>query len=584
MTLLWRVAAIFSTRAQLRLGLRLIERGAGAKGFRHLARAARRDCLEAHYLLGRCYLEGRVVPHSRTEAMRWLEHAAQGGHAQAQFLVAALYAQGVGYATEGSISVGGLFSNNEDGAPDYAAALTWARRAAEQGITEAQALLGYILTSGPEPLRDLEQAEHWYRRSAAAGCAQGSLGLGLAFLRKGGDQSALREAAGEIRKAAAADLGTAIYLLGALTELVERDLAAAASLYRRAAEKGLREGQLRWGLALLHGRGVERDVAEAESWLRRAAQAGDAEAAALVGHLCAHGGERPPNYPEAAIWLQRATEQGHAAAARMLGQLHAAGAMGAPDPAAATEWLQRAAGMGDRPAQAELGNFVLSGGGASDLLKVGDWFERGANTGDPVAAFNFAVCLTEGLGVERDERKAAEWIRRAAESLPVAQYWYGRTLTEGRGLEADMAEARVWLGRAAENGIVEAQVMLGEMMFNARGGPHDQSAAGDLFAKAAAQGHAGAMFALGVLADSNGQEADRTSAQRWFRQAAERGHPYAQLMLARYLTHGLAGATDLVEAQRLLKAAQAAGVTQARLDLERLSRSDASSLSPATAA
>jgi hypothetical protein len=50
-------------------------------------------------------------------------------------------------------------------------------------------------------------------------------------------------------------------------------------------------------------------------------------------------------------------------------------------PAAATEWLHRAADMGDRPAQAELGNLVLSGGGASDLFKVADWFERDANTG-----------------------------------------------------------------------------------------------------------------------------------------------------------------------------------------------------------
>jgi hypothetical protein len=55
-------------------------------------------------------------------------------------------------------------------------------------------------------------------------------------------------------------------------------------------------------------------------------------------------------------------------------------------------------------------------------------------------------------------------------------------------------------------------------------------------------------------------------------------------MLARYLAHGLAGATDLVEAQRLLKAAQAAGVTQARLDLERLSHSDVAPSPSATAA
>jgi hypothetical protein len=41
------------------------------------------------------------------------------------------------------------------------------------------------------------------------------------------------------------------------------------------------------------------------------------------------------------------------------------------------------------------------------------------------------------------------------------------------------------------------------------------------------------------------------------------------------LARRLAGSTDLAEAQRLPKAARAAGVPQARLDLERLSRSEA---------
>lgn len=574
MTLRLRLGAVVSARARLELGLRLIEQGAGARGVQLLARAARQDCLDAHYHLGRCYLEGRAVPASRVEAMRWLERAAQGGHARGQFLLAALYAQGVAQAGPAGSPVEGLFSANEGGAPDYAAALPWARQAAEQGVAEAQSLLGTILVSGPEALRDPEEAEQWYRRSAAAGCPQGSLGLGLALLRKG-DPVSLGEAAVEIRKAAAANLDTAIYLLGTLAELVENDSAQAAELYRQAAEKGVREAQLRWGTALLEGRGVARDTEAAESWLRRAAQAGDVEAAALVGNLCAQGGQRPPNYVEAAIWLERAAEQGHAPAARRLGQLHATGALGAADPVTAADWLERAAGMGDRPAQAELGNLVLSGGAVSEMLRVGEWFERRADAGDPVAAFNFAVCLTSGVGVARDERKAAAWLRRAAERLPVAQYWYGRALCEGRGLDADLAAARVWLGRAAASGNTEAQVALAEMMVNARGGPPDRKEAGVLFAKAAAQGHPGAMFALGVLAHGHdGGGADHAAAARWFGEAAERGHPNAQLMLARYLARGLAGTLDLAQARRLLQAAQAAGIAEARLELERLARAD----------
>ena len=46
-----------------------------------------------------------------------------------------------------------------------------------------QALLGYLLTSGPAEMRDLDAADAWYEKSAAAGCPQGHLGVALAQLR-----------------------------------------------------------------------------------------------------------------------------------------------------------------------------------------------------------------------------------------------------------------------------------------------------------------------------------------------------------------------------------------------------------------
>jgi TPR repeat protein len=118
MTVLDRLAAPFSARARMRAGLDLITRGKGAKGFRHLARAARRGSMEAQYRVGRCYLDGQAVPQSRTEAVRWLERAAQRGHADAQLALAALCAQGVGHEIESGGSVASLFSRNEAAEPD----------------------------------------------------------------------------------------------------------------------------------------------------------------------------------------------------------------------------------------------------------------------------------------------------------------------------------------------------------------------------------------------------------------------------------------------------------------------------------
>ena len=78
--------------------------------------------------------------------------------------------------------------------------------------------------------------------------------------------------------------------------------------------------------------------------------------------------------------------------------------------------------------------------------------------------------------------------------------------------------------------------MYGRMLADGRGGPCGTAAALDLFEKAAAEGHSGAMFALGALyAGGHDLPEDRMTAQRWFRAAAELGHGQAQLMLGRYL-------------------------------------------------
>jgi TPR repeat protein len=63
---------------------------------------------------------------------------------------------------------------------------------------------------------------------------------------------------------------------------------------------------------------------------------------------------------------------------------------------------------------------------------------------------------------------------------------------------------------------------------------------------------------------------DRTVAQRWFRNAAERGHPYAQMMLGRYLSRNLAGDLNVAEARRWLERAVAQGLQEAKADLAAL--------------
>ena len=110
------------------------------------------------------------------------------------------------------------------------------------------------------------------------------------------------------------------------------------------------------------------------------------------------------------------------------------------------------------------------------------------------------------------------------------------------------------------------------MLVNGRGGPRDLAGAVKLFEKAAAQGHSGAMFALGTLhggghgLPTTGEPRKNGSARR-----PKLGHGQAQLMLGRYLANGAGDELNPEEARQWLERAAAQGVADAQHDLAELS-------------
>ena len=571
-----RFLSLVSPPAAFRHALSLSKRGEIAKAFPLLVRAAKAGIADAQYSVARCYLGGQGVPGSTIEGARWLLRAAESGHIEAQAQFAALCAHGLAGANSnaGPQASGSLFETNKPSLPDFATAQIWARKAADAGSPSGQAILAYILTWAPDPMRDLEQAHRLYVQSAKANCPEGCLGYALALSQSARSEDELREVARNIRVAADGGLTSAIYLLAVLTERgsgVTKDSAGAAELFHQAAERGLRDAQFRWGKILVDGIDIPANPIEGERWLRKAALAGDIDAAALVGDLCVKN-QKPPNYIEAVNWYRLAAEAGHKEAARALGSLYLTGAGVAEDKEEAARWLRLAAETGDEKAQVDFANVLLSGAGdAQDAVAVAHWFEQAAIAGNEVAAFNYGLCLANGMGVDRDEEQAARWLERAANGVPNAQYMYGRMLAEGRGLPADLVAARAWYKKAADANFPDAQVALAEMLINGRGGEEDPAKALELFEKAAAKGHSGAMFALGALYSGSHQlEADAQEAQRWMRAAAEKDHGYAQMMLGRYLAVGAAGSPDPIEARRWLEKAVAQGIEEARPDLDAL--------------
>jgi TPR repeat protein len=469
-----------------------------------LTKAAKAGVPAALYQVGRAYLSGLGVPSSLATALHWLTRAAEADVVDAQVLLASLALHGA--CETANTSLFEPTTASVDRQPNHQVALYWAEKAARHEAPEAQAMLGYILTGGPEELRDPERGEQYYRSSAEAGCAQGQLGWALVLLRQNSIAST-REARTLLQQAAASNLPTPHFILGAIAEsgaAGDTDFVAAAEHYRIAAELNHATAQLRYGIALLTGRGVAVDPFHAESWLRRAALAGEPAAAALVGGLYAGDGALPPNHVEAAVWFRRAAEAGHVGAAKSLGHLLSQGAGIAPDPEEAVRWLRVAIEDGDSEARDDLARLALTGDlPETDRQTTCQWFRQRAEAGDLAAAYNLGLCLAEGIGAPRDDTEAFAWFERAAATVPVARYWCGRMRAEGRGAPADPKAARIWFLRSAELCDPDADVAAGEMLFNGRGGPPHKGVAMALFKRAASAGHPGALYALRVLSGAD---------------------------------------------------------------------------------
>ncbi|WP_234448358.1 tetratricopeptide repeat protein [Komagataeibacter oboediens] len=573
-----------SPTARFRHACRLLEHeGRSAQGFALLGRLARGGMVAAQYQVARAYLDGNGVPRSPVEGVHWMYMAARAGHVEGCFSLALMLLVDPPdhRGADGLLPV--ALPEGIDRWPDPVAATQWARRAAEGGLPDAQALYGYLLATGPQPVRDPQAARMWCERAARAGCPQGDLGLAVTHL-SAPDQlpGTDPDAVAALIRAADSGLPTAQYMLGLLHERgwgLPADRAQAERWYARAAAQGVRPAQARYGALLLEdGADRPRNVMTAETWLRRAGLAGDREAAALLGDLHARGEAALPGDHEAVMWYRRAADRNHAVACRMLALLYRHGRGVAADAGQARHWLKRAAELGDVAAMTDLAAALVAQG--QDARTTPDTplpdFMPAAQAGDPVAAFNLAVSLHDGVGMVADPVQAASWMRRAARAGVVnAEYWYGRMLLEGDGVPMDVAHARHWLERAAGHGLADACVVAAQLRLEGKGGPRDHAGALALYQHAAHMGRAEAMFSLGALyGGGHDLPPDRALALHWFMRGAEAGNALSQFMLGRYLAKGLAGPVDRVRARYWLEQAAAHGVRGARDELDHMTRAD----------
>jgi len=349
------------------------------EAFQVYASVAQTGDPDGQFRVGVCYLEGKGVPANRTEAVRWLEQAAQQRHMDAKLLLAVLMLKGWGNPSD---AVGpnspGLFKADSF-PPDPETAAKWARRAAERGCAESQAILGHILHIGPEPLRNVEEARYWYERAADGGSPNGMFGYAVLLKDQVGDNTQEK----------------------------------IISLTRAAAEAGHLPAARALGHLYTHGIGTARDPEQAAHWLRIAA-ADDHQAQSDLANLMLSGSCRPETMTAIRAWFDKSAQAGDPVAQFNMGLCLAEGLGGPQDEATALQWL-RTAGEHIANAQFLYGQMVAKGRGtAADLEEGRSWIARAAAAGMAEAEFALATMMWQGIGGPANKSAATSLLERAA--------------------------------------------------------------------------------------------------------------------------------------------------------------------------
>ena len=171
--------------------------------YRKLLSQAEAGDREAQYRLALHYEypEQKSVPRNDAAAREWMLKSAEQGYAPAQATLGEMESGASGDRgkaemwlrraaeqgnTEGEFMLGAGYENGKFGRRDYQEAFKWLRKAAEKGHTDAEATLGGMYQDGEFVSQNYVLAAKWYRKAAEhspdmGGARQGRNQLGMLY-------------------------------------------------------------------------------------------------------------------------------------------------------------------------------------------------------------------------------------------------------------------------------------------------------------------------------------------------------------------------------------------------------------------
>jgi TPR repeat protein len=394
-----------------------------------------------------------------------IKHRAEAGDARAEAELGAMYQKGIGVQQ------------------DYAEALAWDSKSANQGIALGEKSLADLYFDGLGVPRDYTQAFAWYQKAADQGDAAAEEAVGRFHLYGIGMAIDFSQARALFLKAEAQGNGDADYDLGAAYEFGisgKKDMAEAIAWYQKGAALGSAIAEDKLGEKYMSGIGVQRDYAQALAWFQKAAAQGNADAEFNLSAIYAMGNGVPKDYAQGLAWAQKAADQDDGNGEYAVGSYYLLG-LGIPkDNAQALAWFQKSVRHGNADAEYVLGNLYLDGLGVpKDYAQALAWYQKSARQSNPAAQDGLGTLYQNGWGVPKDYAQAFAWFQKAAQQGNTrGEVNVGRSYQNGLGVPKDNARAMGWYQKAAAQGDPMAKQDLAALQQQVLGELQSQSAKG----------------------------------------------------------------------------------------------------------
>jgi TPR repeat protein len=247
-------------------GLILLKKVLKTKSIQEIKEAAEGGDAEAQYLLAAAYFKGEGIAQDKARSLQWYRCSALKGFSRAQVI----FAEKLYYGVEG-------LSRNR------AEAIKWYRTAAENGNATALVRLGYLYQEGEGVSKDLDQALRYYKLAQKLGYLEALTQFGYLYLAK----------------------ASAAKKRGDSAEY-KRTSKQALEYFLQGAEQGLAGSQKALGDRYYSGSYVDKNLETALKWYRKAAKGGNIVAIEEVARMLekGEGVDAPDPKQAAAYWRQ----------------------------------------------------------------------------------------------------------------------------------------------------------------------------------------------------------------------------------------------------------------------------------------